>query len=281
IERGRAAYPRATPVGGAKRPLDATLAPSHPAPRFEEGAALATVAQKLGMPDISTIISNALNADRATSTISSYRAELTRFLQWRSDPGMHNLPLSKARNLYLAKCAHDGRQKSLPLVVAALNYFCGALSGVDSEIQHSILEAEKRNTPRVTHRTKIDQQSMRRLVLEGNNSPDPKVTQAATLALLQFKGLLRISEAQALRVADLRHKGDGLYNIFINQSKTDQYKKGVEVACQLDGGGAASLALSLGVEQASVMQAGRWKSLDAFRCYIAPKPLHLPTNPAD
>ncbi|KHJ76514.1 site-specific recombinase, phage integrase family [Oesophagostomum dentatum] len=229
---------------------------------------------------------------------------------------MPSIPLPKARNLYLAKCAHDGKQKSLPVIVSALNYFCGPLTGVDSDIQHSILEAEKRSAPSVTHRAKIDQGSMRQLVLKGLDAPNPKLEQAATLALLQFKALLRISEAQALRGEDLEHKGGEVYSVFIRKSKTDQHRSGTVSSFRLDSteaqllksafylpvivykeapylfyaqgqtktsfqgmGGAASLALNSGVDQIAVMQAGRWKSLKSFRCYIAPKPLCLPTDP--
>ncbi|EYC09964.1 hypothetical protein Y032_0058g2914 [Ancylostoma ceylanicum] len=111
--------------------------------------------------------------------------------------------MPKARNLYLAKCASEGKQKALALIVAALNYFCGPLCGVDKDIQASILQAEKRTTPPTQHRSKIDTPSMRKLILQGSSATDPKVTQAATLALLQFKAFLRISEARNLRVRDL------------------------------------------------------------------------------
>ncbi|CAJ0608350.1 unnamed protein product [Cylicocyclus nassatus] len=241
------------------------------APRFEEGAALATVADRLGLQNVSRTIYKALRSDRASSTFACYSAELRKFLSWKGSDALAAIPLEKAHNLYLAKCAHEGRNKSLPVLTAALNYFCGPLTGVDLDIQQSILEAERRSSPETTHRTKIDQQSMRRLVLEGLDSADYKVTQAAALALLQFKAFLRISEAQALRSVDLTFVGGGYYSLKIRKSKTDQ--------AQVPRGGAASLALSLGAEQTAVMLAGRWKTINAFRCYVAPKAIPLPTDP--
>ncbi|CAJ0606712.1 unnamed protein product [Cylicocyclus nassatus] len=184
------------PVFLAPTQLESTHSISHRlgrkvsyAPRFSEGAALTTVANRLGVETIGSVFSNTLQTDRAATTIKSYKAELQRFIAWKESTRISPLPLPKARNLYLAKCAFEGRNKFLPTLAASLNYFCGSLSGADIEIQRSILEAERGTAPEVKHRTKIDQKSMRTLVLEGLSSRDAKVTQAATLALLQFKAL--------------------------------------------------------------------------------------------
>ncbi|CAJ0588673.1 unnamed protein product [Cylicocyclus nassatus] len=270
------------------------------APRFEEGPALATVADRLGLQNVSRTIYKALRSDRESSTFACYSAELRKFLSWKGSDALPAIPLEKA----------------------ALNYFCGPLTGVDLDIQQSILEAERRSSPETTHRTKIDQQSMRRLVLEGLDSADYKVTQAAALAFLQSKVFLIISEAQALRSVDLTFVGGGYYRLKIRKSKTDQHGKGAVIKFHLDkvemallrkylgqctgavhifqsrstgrplssatlrdrlncflGGEAASLALSLGAEQTAVMMAGRWKTINAFRYYVAPKAIPLPTDP--
>ncbi|KIH54012.1 hypothetical protein ANCDUO_15843 [Ancylostoma duodenale] len=147
---------------------------------------------------------------------------------------MASIPTPKARNLYIAKCASEGRQKALSIIVAALNYFCGPLTGVDRDIQASILQAEKRTTPPIQHRSKIDTATMRKLILQGSSSTDPKVTQAATLALLQFKAFLRISEARNLQLQDLKCIGDKVWNVHIARSKTDQYNAGACASFQLD-----------------------------------------------
>ncbi|KAK6039443.1 hypothetical protein COOONC_23052 [Cooperia oncophora] len=174
------------------------------ASRFRKGADLAREASDLGIPLVGKIIMKALQTDRAPNTIASYKAELRKFVAWKQDYRFHNIPLSKARNLYLAKGAYEGRSKTLPLVVAALNYFYGPQIGVDRDIQASLLEAEKRSAPPVTHRAKIDPQSLRKIINQGIGSQDPNITQAASLALLQFKAFLRIGEARCLKVQDLK-----------------------------------------------------------------------------
>ncbi|KAK6050728.1 hypothetical protein COOONC_11767 [Cooperia oncophora] len=86
----------------------------------------------MGMPHISEAIINAINSDRAPSTIKAYTSEVERFKNWKSSPYMRSIPMPQARNLLLS---------SMPTVVAALNYFCGPLTGVDKEIQDSLLQA--------------------------------------------------------------------------------------------------------------------------------------------
>ncbi|EPB69962.1 hypothetical protein ANCCEY_10956 [Ancylostoma ceylanicum] len=179
------------------------------ASRFQEGAALSATARSLGLTEAGSFIAKALSADRSASTVNTYRTEITKFQVWKESISMRTITLPKARNLYLSKCASEGRQKALPLVVSTLNYFCGHLTGVDRDIQASILAAEKRVTATVQHRSKIDQSSMRKLILQGTSSADPKMTQAATLAMLQFKAFLKISEARNLHRNDLTIWQDG------------------------------------------------------------------------
>ncbi|KAK5975150.1 Site-specific recombinase phage integrase family [Trichostrongylus colubriformis] len=115
-------------------------------------------------------------------------------------------------------------------VVAALNYFFGPLQGVDQDIQNSLLQAIKRAASPCKHRAKIQPHHMRTIINLGNADTDPKVIQAAALALIQFKALLRISEAQNLRLADIKHAGSGQWQVNIKKSKTDQGSKGALVA---------------------------------------------------
>ncbi|KAK6042084.1 reverse transcriptase [Cooperia oncophora] len=198
--------------------------------RFKEAAFLGVKAEQIGLPHVSQAIINAINADRAPSTIKVYTAEVQRFKAWKSSPHMRRIPLPQARNLYLAKCSAEGRHSSMPTVVAALNYFCGPLQGVDKEIQGSLLEAVKRTQPPPQHRTKIQPIHMAKIINVGLLDSDPKVIQAAALALIQFKGLLRISEAQNLRRSEVKHVGKGEWQVRINRSKTDQCSKGAVVA---------------------------------------------------
>lgn len=204
------------------------------APRFQEGAALTATARSIGLPQIGDLISRSLDNDRAVSTIAMYKEEAAKFQAWKITPAMASIPVIKARNLYLAKCASEGRQKALNLIVAALNYFCGPLTGVDKDIQASILEAKKRITPPTQHRTKIDSEAMRKLILQGTSSADPKVIQAAALALIQFKAFLRISEARSLRLQDLERVGDRVWRVDILRFKTNQYNAGASACFELD-----------------------------------------------
>ncbi|EPB79089.1 hypothetical protein ANCCEY_01842 [Ancylostoma ceylanicum] len=236
-----------------------------PAPRFLHGAELSATARLLGLEKVGAVISNALNSDRADTTINLYRTEVLKFQAWKDSPNMRAIPTPKARNLYLAKCASEGRQKALPIISSALTYFCGQLTGIDKEIQTSILEAEKRITPPVRHRTKIDRDSMRKLILLGTSSSDPKITQAAALALLQFKGLLRISEARTLRCSDVSSSGDGLWTILVVKSKTDQYGSGTRVSIQLDEAehGLLNQYASRNLPNSNVLP-----TLDLFTCHV-------------
>nr|CDJ96298.1 unnamed protein product [Haemonchus contortus] len=109
------------------------------APRFKEAASLGVKAEQLGLMRISDVIIDAINSDRAPSTIRTYTSEMEKFREWRNGPYMRNIPTPQARNLYLAKCSAEARYKSMPTVIAALSYFCGPLQGVDKEIQDSLL----------------------------------------------------------------------------------------------------------------------------------------------
>ncbi|PIO57951.1 hypothetical protein TELCIR_20628, partial [Teladorsagia circumcincta] len=113
--------------------------------------------------------------------------------------------------------------------------------GADNcEIQNAIFAAPrfkeaatlgsvKRSLPPGQHRAKIQLKHMSQLIHLGITSNDPKVTQAAALALIQFKALLRISEAQNLRSSHVKHIGNGLWQVKINKSKKDQFSKGAVI----------------------------------------------------
>ncbi|VDO11253.1 unnamed protein product [Haemonchus placei] len=128
----------------------------------------------MGLMRISVII-DAINSDRAPSTIRTYTSKMEKFRKWRNGPYMRNIPTPQARNLYLAKCSAEARYKSMPTVIAALSYFCGPLQGVDKEIQDSLLEAVKRSLPPPQHRNKIRPEQMRKIIKVGSTDSGPKV----------------------------------------------------------------------------------------------------------
>ncbi|KAK6036611.1 site-specific recombinase, phage integrase family [Cooperia oncophora] len=304
VDRERCAHPPA--------PFFAKIQFLFAARRFNEAASLGVRAEQLGMPHISEAIINAINSDRAPSTIKAYTSEVERFKIWKNSPYMRSIPMPQARNLFLAKCSAEGRLSSMPTVVAALNYFCGPLTGVDKEIQDSLLQAVKAPVhPRVSIVLRFSP-----VTWHGISTKDPKVTQAAALALIQFKGLLRISEAQNLRRSQVKPNGNGEWVVHISRSKTDQCSKGAVVAFRFNAmeealwnkytatlggasflfqsgstglplaistlrdrlmllikGGAATQALNMGAHQIDVMQAGRWRTLGGFQNYIAPNAL--------
>ncbi|KIH58911.1 hypothetical protein ANCDUO_10874 [Ancylostoma duodenale] len=180
------------------------------ADRFDEGVTLDATARRAGLQNLGTKILRALSTDRASSTLRNYKMELEKFHAWRIQPNLAGIPTPQVRNLYLAKCASEGKQKSLPVIVAALNYFCGQLTGVNKDIQMSLLEAERRTCPHTQHRSKILPSDFHKLIRTGLQSNDHKITQAAALALIQYKGLLRLSEARNLFISDLMHVRDNL-----------------------------------------------------------------------
>lgn len=145
---------------------------------------------------------------------------------------MRTIPLPQARNLYLAKLSADGRQKLMPTVVAALNYFYGNLQRAPRELQSSLLGTGRRVRLRTVTRAKIKPCEMNKFVLLGNC--DIKVLQAAALALVQFKALLRISEAGNLLKADVIQIDSNTWHLTVRRSKTDQDAKGAIVAFCFD-----------------------------------------------
>ncbi|VDO74676.1 unnamed protein product [Haemonchus placei] len=159
---------------------------------------------------------------------------MEKFREWRNGPDMHNDPTPQARNLYLGKCSAEARYKSMPTVIAAPSCFCGPLQGVNREIQDSLLKAVKRSPPPPQHRTKIRPEQLGMIIKVGSTDSDPEVIQAAALALIQFKALLRISEAQALRVPDVKSTHNDVWHVSIPKSKTDQHAKGTVVAIRFN-----------------------------------------------
>ncbi|VDO50619.1 unnamed protein product [Haemonchus placei] len=61
-------------------------------PRFKEAAALGIKAEQLGLMHISNVIIDAINSDRAPSTVGVYIYEMEKFQKWRSGPYMRNIP---------------------------------------------------------------------------------------------------------------------------------------------------------------------------------------------
>lgn len=200
------------------------------AERFQEAANLGLKAEHMGLNSVTRAIIDAVNCDRAPATIKSYTTEMKKFQIWRNGQYMRTIPLPQARNLYLAKLSADGRQKLMPTVVAALNYFYGNLQGAPRELQSSLLETGRRvRLPTVT-RAKIKPCEMNKLVILGIGNCDFKVLQAAALALIQFKALLRISEAANLLKTDVIQIDSNTWHLTVRRSKTDQHAKGAIVA---------------------------------------------------
>lgn len=104
---------------------------------------------------------------------------------------------------------------------------------MNKEVEAAILESERRICSPPKEKHKVDLESMHTIVKTGIASSDPKITQAATLALLQFKAFLRISEAKDLLTRDIYQGVDNTFFIFIKRSKTDQTSRGFKVPFKL------------------------------------------------
>ena len=66
---------------------------------------------------------------------------------------MKDIPISKARNLYLAHCAAENKFKSIPAAVAAFNFFLGKQIDSDRDIEKSLLDSASRTQTPTNHRS--------------------------------------------------------------------------------------------------------------------------------
>ena len=193
------------------------------------------MAKQLNLPDIASRIRRSLVSDRAGSTLAAYSSQAKIFADWRIDSGVTDVPVSKVRNLYLAHCINLGKHKSIVLISSSLSYFFGAQEGGDKLVEKAILESAARNTPSTRHRAKISLAHYVILIQTAVSQGSGQFLRSAALAIVLFRGLLRIGEAQALTRRDVTVV-DGIWGLFIRKSKTDQLARGVSLKFKIPSG---------------------------------------------
>ncbi|EPB69306.1 zinc knuckle [Ancylostoma ceylanicum] len=304
-------------------------------PLWTEAQALIHTAREYGVPEIGEAIDTALSSHRAESTIASYIRQVQQFLDWWKSSSLSGIPVSKARNMFLAHCSAENRFKSIPAAVAAFNFFLGKQQGPDRDIEKSLIDSSMRRKAPTKHRSKITPQDYSLIISKGFQSSEESVRTTAAIAVFLFRGFLRINEARSLLKDDVTFEGSSI-SVFVRKSKTDQTSKGESITFCLDTssieyqlvlnhyqslcdsnqflfpshstkspltlatisdrlhdlfrlaglehkaytshsfrGGAATAALTQGVDGNRIMAMGRWKSAKAFQAYVHPSPIPI------
>ncbi|KHJ99206.1 site-specific recombinase, phage integrase family [Oesophagostomum dentatum] len=186
------------------------------------------MATEYGVTEVAEAIDNAISSHRAESTISSYMRHLQLFLNWWNNSTLKGIPIPKARNLYLAHCSAQNRFKSMLAATAAFNFFLGKQQGPDKDVERSLLESASRLQAPTRHRVKMTTQDYSAIISVGYNASEEPLVAIAALAVILFRGFLRISEARSLTKADVFIDGHTI-SLLVRRSKTDQTSQGTRV----------------------------------------------------
>jgi integrase len=181
------------------------------------------------MPRRSKDVKRYLNSSLAANTLRAYAIDLDRFK--KSGGRIPATPEQVAR--YLANAAEELKPSTLARQIAAISYAHeerGLQSPTKSAVVRRTLRgirrakgiAQKRATP-ITPALVKDIVKPLRSLSEAQNHRD------AALFLVAFAGGFRRSEIASLCVSDLSFTKQGLL-IHLRSSKTDQYKRGRDVA---------------------------------------------------
>ncbi|PIO62376.1 hypothetical protein TELCIR_16069 [Teladorsagia circumcincta] len=149
---------------------------------------------------------------KKTRNILAYSIKCKKFAQWWGEGRAKDLPISKARNLFLAHSIDKSQHISLPTIsISAPTFFLGEQKGADKDIETSLLDSAARSRAPVKHRVKISTANYSKIVRLGLPYQDPKAFSIVALTILLFRGFLRVSEAVALKISDLAY-AEGLYS---------------------------------------------------------------------
>ncbi|KIH44081.1 site-specific recombinase, phage integrase family [Ancylostoma duodenale] len=203
--------------------------------RRQEAQDTARLAVEAGMPSLGRIMEACIDESVAPGTLKIYRRVKQNFTAFASKFSMPLSALPKLRNLFIAHLIDSGRTKAIPYHVAALSHFFGPLSEVDKEIQRALLSSADRKSTPVTHRKKATPGDVKRVVQWALRLKTREAILGASMILIAFVAMLRVSELCAARLSDLTHKGKDLWWLQIRKSKTDQKSAGATVAFRIRG----------------------------------------------
>ncbi|PIO60758.1 Cyclin [Teladorsagia circumcincta] len=143
-------------------------------PLWKEAADLCETAIECRLPRVADAIRYSLRNHRSNATFKAYSIKCKKFVQWWGEERVKDLPISKARNLFLAHCIDKSQHISLPTTSAALTFFLGKQKGADKDIETSLLDSAARSRAPVKHRAKISTADYSKIVRLGDSSQDPK-----------------------------------------------------------------------------------------------------------
>ena len=184
------------------------------------------------MPEVAAGLRRAMVTDRAPATINQYMGHARRFSTWQLENNISNVHLSKVRNLYLAHCINNNMHKSIVTIASALSYFFGVQTGGEREVESSILDSASRSAAPTQHRSKITPEHYSHIMEKAFLEESSSSLRAAALAIVLYRGMLRIGEAQNLMCSDVSSNGD-TWSLHIRRSKTDQTAKGAKVVFKI------------------------------------------------
>ncbi|KHJ82983.1 site-specific recombinase, phage integrase family, partial [Oesophagostomum dentatum] len=198
--------------------------------KWSSWAETITAARLEGREELAQVIGVSANNSLAPGTMAAYTSMRNRFADFTSSFTSVNSNMGKYRNLFIAQLIHLRQVKSIPVAVAALNFFYGRLSEGDAELQKLLIDSAKRDSPPVIHRRKATEEDIDAVVQWALREDTNAAVTEACIVLLSFLAFLRISETANVRRNHLEDKGNGTWWLRIPRSKTDQRGMGTVIA---------------------------------------------------
>ncbi|CAJ0591117.1 unnamed protein product [Cylicocyclus nassatus] len=195
----------------------------------------AGIAVDAGLKRVAELIESCFDSALAPGTIRIYRRVQEDFLNFIAKFGVPVSALNKLRNVYVAHLIDKNKIRSLGCHVAALAHFFGPLPREDDEILRALVRGAKRTSPPAKHRKKATQKDVDAVISWALQRKTLAAIAGAAMILLAFAAFLRVGELCEIRVSDLSRKGENEWWLTIRKSKTDQERRGSEVAFRLTG----------------------------------------------
>lgn len=198
--------------------------------RHRAASVTASVASSAGLDEVARIIQTSIDLAIAPGTLKIYQRVKLQFLAFISKFKVPISEIAKLRNIFIAHLIHIGKDRSLGYYVSALSHFFGILAEDDADVLKALIRASNKTKPMVRHRTKASKQDVQTVISVAMLANSDQAVIGATMVLLAFSGLLRVSELCGLQFQHFSYKGDGIWWILIARSKTDQNGEGTQVA---------------------------------------------------
>ncbi|RCN38049.1 hypothetical protein ANCCAN_16038 [Ancylostoma caninum] len=178
-------------------------------------------------------IRSLLGGARAPSTVKAYKSALRSFREWQSSgPEERKRDELTSAAVFLARKSNRVGATSLATFVSALAYERFGRKPEEAmkwAILDEMVKAQRRGTAANTQEF-ASKQDVRTLLecLPRTSWPQWRKDRAHVLLVLLFYGLLRVSEAVALKAGEVEAGGE-FWTLRIRKSKTDQESKGSSI----------------------------------------------------